>query len=83
MNFVSTRNDKEVVAASQGILKGLADNSGLYVPQEIPRLDVSIEELSKMSYQDVAYNVMKLYFTDFTEEELRHCINSAYDERKH
>lgn len=81
MNFVSTRNDKEVVTASQGILKGLADNSGLYVPEEIPSLDVSIEELSKMSYQDVAYHVMKLYFTDFTEEELRHCINSAYDEK--
>lgn len=81
MNFVSTRNDKEVVTASQGILKGLANNSGLYVPEEIPRLDVSIEDLSKMSYQDVAYHVMKLYFTDFTEEELRHCINSAYDSK--
>ena len=34
-----------------------------------------------MSYQDVAYEVMKLFLTDFTEEELRHCINSAYDKK--
>lgn len=32
-----------------------------------------------MSYQEVAYEVMKLFMTDFTEEELKHCINSAYD----
>lgn len=81
MNFISTRNDKEVVTASQGILKGLAENSGLYVPEKIPALDVSMDKLSKMSYQDVAYEVMKLYFTDFTEEELRNCINNAYDDK--
>ncbi len=81
MKFVSTRNSNETVEASVGILKGLANNSGLYVPESIPALDVSMEELSKMSYQDVAYEVMKLYFTDFTEEELRKCINNAYDEK--
>ena len=81
MNFVSTRNDKEIVTASQGILKGLAENSGLYVPESIPSLDVGMDKLSKMSYQDVAYHVMKLYFTDFTEQELRSCINNAYDDK--
>ena len=81
MNFISTRNDKEIVTASQGILKGLAENSGLYVPEKIPALDVSMDMLSKMSYQDVAYEVMKLYFTDFTEDELRNCINNAYDDK--
>ena len=40
-----------------------------------------MEELSKMTYQQVAYEVMKLYFTDFTEEELKYCINNAYDSK--
>ena len=44
---------------------------GLFVPRSIPAPDVSIEELSKMSYQQVAYEVMKLFLTDFTEEELK------------
>ncbi|MGN0435969.1 MAG: threonine synthase, partial [Wujia sp.] len=43
--------------------------------------DVSLEELAKMDYREVAYNVMKLMLTDFTEEELKHCINSAYDDK--
>ena len=34
-----------------------------------------------MTYQQVAYEVMKLYFTDFTEEELKYCINNAYDSK--
>ena len=34
-----------------------------------------------MSYQETAYAVMKQFLTDFTEEELKHCINSAYDSK--
>lgn len=34
-----------------------------------------------MTYQEVAYEVMKLPFSDFTEDELKHCINSAYDSK--
>lgn len=83
MNLIykSTRNDNETATASQAILKGLANNSGLFVPIEIPKLDVSVEELSAMSYQEVAYEVMKLFFTDFTEEELKYCIDHAYDDK--
>lgn len=77
--FSSTRNPQEKVTASQAILKGLADDGGLFVPNEIPALEVSVEELAKMSYQETAYEVMKLFLTDFTEEELKNCINRAYD----
>ena len=79
--YSSTRNSEKKITASQAILKGLADYGGLFVPESIPALDVSIEELSKMSYQQVAYEVMKLFLTDFTEEELKNCINRAYDSK--
>lgn len=79
--FSSTRNPQEKVTASQAILKGLADDGGLFVPNEIPVLEVSVEELAKMSYQETAYEVMKLFLTDFTEEELKNCINRAYDSK--
>lgn len=78
--FKSTRSN-QTVTASQAILKGLADDGGLFVPSEIPKLDVSVNQLSKMSYGEVAYEVMKLFLTDFTEEELKHCIDSAYDSK--
>lgn len=79
--YKSTRSKEGTLKASEAILKGLADDGGLFVPLEIPKLDVSIEALSKMTYQQVAYEVMKLYFTDFTEEELKNCINRAYDSK--
>ena len=81
VNYVSTRNKNEKVTASQAVLQGLAHDGGLFVPTDIPALDKSFEELSKMSYQEVAYEVMKLLLTDYTKEELMHCINSAYDSK--
>lgn len=79
--YASTRDANEKVTASQAILRGLANDGGLFVPTELPVLDVSIEELAGMSYQETAYAVMKQFLTDFTEEELKRCINAAYDSK--
>ncbi|MBR4085741.1 MAG: threonine synthase [Lachnospiraceae bacterium] len=79
--YNSTRSTGNPVKASTAILKGLSDDGGLFVPDHIPALDKSVEELSKMTYQEVAYEVMKLFLTDFTEEELKSCIKKAYDDK--
>lgn len=81
VTYKSTRNSNERVTASQAILKGLAENGGLFVPDSIPVLDVDLNDLAKMDYQQVAYEVMSRMLTDFTEEELKACINSAYDKK--
>ena len=79
--YNSTRSTGNPVKASEAILKGLSDDGGLFVPDHIPALDKSLKELSGMTYQEVAYEVMKLYLTDFSEEELKNCINNAYDSK--
>ena len=80
--YKSTRGvDQTAVTASQAILQGLANDGGLFVPTELPKLDVTLDELKDMSYQETAYAVMKQFFTDFTEEELKTCIANAYDEK--
>lgn len=81
IRYKSTRGNKETITASEAILKGLADDGGLYVPTEVPALDVSFEDLAKMHYREVAYLVMSKFFSDFTEEELKACINNAYDSK--
>ena len=83
MNLVyhSTRNSEETATASEAILKGLTSDGGLFVPDSIPKLNVALEDLTKMSYQEIAYAVMKEFLTDFTEEELKTCINNAYDSK--
>ena len=79
--YHSTRNSEETATASEAILKGLTSDGGLFVPDSIPKLNVSLEDLTKMSYQEIAYAVMKEFLTDFTEEELKTCINNAYDSK--
>ena len=79
--YRSTRGGGEPVTASRAILQGLAQDGGLFVPTQVPRLESSFEELAAMEYRDVAYEVMKLLLTDFTEQELRGCIDRAYDKK--
>ena len=81
IKYVSTRGDKEKVTASQAILRGIAPDGGLYVPETFPKLDKSLTELKGLNYREIAYEVMKFFLTDFTEEELKACIDSAYDSK--
>ena len=81
LQYKSTRNSNLKVTASEAILTGLAPDGGLFVPENLPVLDVTMEELKDLSYQEIAYLVMKQFLTDFTEEELRSCIEKAYDSK--
>lgn len=80
LTYTSTRS-RMSVTASQAVLQGLSRDGGLFVPTEIPAIDVSLDDLARMSYQEVAYEVMKLFLTDYTEEELKACIAGAYDSK--
>ena len=51
--YKSTRNAEKTVTASEAILKGLADDGGLFVPVTIPKLDVDMGTLKEMSYHAV------------------------------
>ncbi len=79
--YSSTRGDNGRMKASEAILRGLAPDGGLFVPDHIPQLEKSLREISELSYQDTAYEVMKLLLTDYTEEELKYCISHAYDSK--
>ena len=79
--YKSTRGNGETVTASQAILKGLSEDGGLFVPVSIPKLDIPLSRLAKMTYQETAYEVMSRFLTDYTEEELKNCIAGAYDSK--
>ena len=81
LTYQSTRGRETGVPASMAILKGLAKDGGLFMPTEIPKLDVPMEKLGTMTYQETAYEVMKLFLTDYSPEELKDCITKAYDSK--
>jgi len=81
VTYIGTRNRNIKLQASEAILKGICPDGGLFIPDEMPEMEKSLDELVKMDFRDIAYEVMSLFFTDFSEDELRYCINSAYDDK--
>ena len=79
--YKSTRSNAPKVTASEAILTGLAPDGGLYVPDMIPPLPVSPKEMTGKTYQEIAFLIMREFLSDFTDEEIRACIDGAYDEK--
>ena len=79
--YKSTRSEKERILSCQAIVNGIAGDGGLYVPESLPAIDLPFSKLLKMSFKELAYFIIRKFLTDFTEDELRFCIEKAYDEK--
>ncbi|KOA20273.1 threonine synthase [Clostridium homopropionicum DSM 5847] len=79
--YKSTRGGQNGISASEAILKGIAEDGGLFVPSRIPKIDLKLKELASMNYRELAYYVLSKFLVDFTEEELKNCVNNAYDNK--
>lgn len=83
MQYISTRGNKESFTAAEAIIKGIAADGGLFVPTEIPHIDRGfIKNLLELDYQQRAVQVLSQFLTDYTQEELADCVNSAYGDNK-
>lgn len=76
MKYLSSRDQTIKLSASQAIIKGLADDGGLFVPEYFPKLE--LEELKDMDYKDIAVEILSMYFTNFSKESLRDIVHRAY-----
>ena len=79
MDYFSTRGASERVSSAAAILKGLASDGGLFVPASFPQMTLAeIEALVPLSYEERAVRILRLFLTDYTEAELRGCVERAY-----
>ena len=81
VGYISTRGDAEKKRGAQAIIQGLASDRGLFVPDAFPRRSFELETMIGISYRAVAYRILKDFFGDFEEEELRKCVDGAYDDK--
>ncbi|QIB68222.1 threonine synthase [Aminipila butyrica] len=81
IHYTSTRGSKQIKTAAQAVIQGIAEDRGLYVPEEVPALPFKLEDLRGKTYQQVAFQVISAFFTDYTEEEMQACVNGAYDSK--
>ena len=77
MKYRSTRSN-ETVTAEEALLKGLADDGGLYVPEFLPKPFLEAKALKDMSYEELAAFVLSHFLTDIPEDTLKDLTHSAY-----
>ncbi|RRD40945.1 threonine synthase [Leptotrichia sp. OH3620_COT-345] len=78
MNYKSTRGNK-LKSSTFAALHGLAEDGGLYIPEKLPDIKLSYDEIKNMSYQDLACKIIGLFFTKFSQEEIKNAVNNAYN----
>ena len=84
MKYISTRGAHiEGVSSAYAIKTGLASDGGLFMPYESPSIDLGfIDEISKLSYPEMAAKVLSLFLTDYSYDELLEDAKGAYSEAK-
>lgn len=83
MNYISTRGNTQVLSSAEAIIKGLAEDGGLFVPDEMPKVDMAfIAGLQELSYQERAVKVLSQFLTDYTQDEIQGCVERAYGDNK-
>ncbi len=83
MQYQSTRDKSISVSSAEAIKTGLSAEGGLFVPESFPSVTMEeIKALAPKSYNERAYFVLSKFLTDFTEDELKKCIDSAYTKEK-
>ena len=81
MKYISTRGDKQKLSSGEAILQGICKDGGLFVPENIPSLSMELQELTSLSYKNLALTILKKFLTDFDDQKLTGCINKAYDNK--
>ncbi len=77
--YKSTRGDKKKVLSAEAIIKGIADDGGLFVPETIPRADNEVYKLKSTDYKELAFLIMREFL--YRQDELKDCINKAYNNK--
>src|SRR5271157_6070667 len=83
MNYISTRGNHTPVGNAEAIMTGMVPEGGLFVPDEIPEVDIGT--LSGKSYQDTAFEILKLFLCseeNYSEAGLAEYIGKAYNSVK-
>ena len=81
MRFTSTRGGEKAITSSEAIINGISKYGGLYVPLSFPNLFDKVKDKSNMTYEEISFEVIKEFFTDFTDEEIKSAISKAYTNR--
>jgi threonine synthase len=79
MHYVSTRGQAAPQSFSEILLGGLAPDGGLYLPVDYPRVSgAELDAWRKLSYADLAFEVLRKFATDIPEADLKALVHKTY-----
>ena len=76
MQYFSTRDSELRVSAQEAIVRGLAPQSGLFVPEAFPKAD--LEGWKNLSYPELAEKVLAGFLTDYSADFLHNATAATY-----
>jgi len=79
MKYYSTNRNSPSVTFEEALMKGLAPDGGLYMPESIPALEKSfLENLENLSFQEIAFEIAKRFIEEeIAEDDLKEIVNEA------
>ncbi len=79
MNYYSTEHKAPVASLEKAIVKGLAEDKGLYMPEKILPLQPSfIKTMENLSFQEIAFEVARCFFgQDIAPNELKKIVEET------
>ena len=84
MRYLSTRGQVRDISFKDAVMMGLADDGGLLLPESIPRLSHGdIEAFAKMSYPELAFQVISRFASDIPADDLKELIERSYGSFTH
>jgi len=83
MKYISTRGQMEPIGFQDAVMTGLAPDGGLLLPESLPHVEGRLEEWSKLSYTELAFEVIRLFATDIPAEDLKQLIDDSYASFEH
>ena len=80
-DYVSTRNPEVKATPAQAVLKGLAPDGGLFVPDDLDSIKVNMQAMMNMSYREMARVVFGLFFPDLGDKTLASILEKSYENK--
>lgn len=79
MLYHSTRSKDKMYTSKTAILKGICEDGGLFVTDELGELQPDLSGFEDLSYEELAERILLCLIPDYSDAELRTCIRKAYE----
>ncbi|MBQ8448083.1 MAG: threonine synthase, partial [Clostridia bacterium] len=79
MLYYSTRNKSLTATSAEAVLRGIAPDGGLFLPESFELAAIDLEATLKMTSNEISTEILSRFFTDFSYEEIKEIVELAYN----